>query len=101
MQFLPVLQGGKTLSNYINKTKNIQLFMYRRPILCTLYDAVDFLNVLKKYINWREVLGRNVYITCILSCGPMRASKHIRANVFPLAENKLEKLRRHNYAALT
>jgi hypothetical protein len=25
-------------------------FMYRRPILCTLYGAVDFLNVLKKYI---------------------------------------------------
>jgi hypothetical protein len=25
------------------------LFMYRRPILCTLYGAVDFLNVLKKY----------------------------------------------------
>ena len=23
-------------------------FMYRRPILCTLYGAVDFLNVLKK-----------------------------------------------------
>ena len=37
------------------------------------------------------------------SCGPLRASKHIRANVFPLAENKLEKLRRHLYvyAALT
>ncbi len=26
-------------------------FMYRRPILCTLYSAVDFLNVLKKYIT--------------------------------------------------
>jgi len=36
-----------------------------------------------------------------VSCGPLRASKHIRANVFPLAENKLEKLRRHHYAALT
>jgi hypothetical protein len=24
--------------------------MYRRPILCTLYGTVDFLNVLKKYI---------------------------------------------------
>jgi hypothetical protein len=37
------------------------------------------------------------------SCGPLRASKHIWANVFPLAENKLEKLRRHHYvyAALT
>jgi hypothetical protein len=34
------------------------------------------------------------------SCGPLRASKHIRANVFPLAENKLEKLRSY-YAALT
>ncbi len=27
------------------------LFMYRRPILCTLYGAVDFLNVLKITIN--------------------------------------------------
>jgi hypothetical protein len=26
--------------------------MYRRPILCTLYDAVDFLNVLKKGCWW-------------------------------------------------
>jgi hypothetical protein len=26
----------------------IMYFMYRRPILCTLYGAVDFLNVLKK-----------------------------------------------------
>ncbi len=57
-------------------------FMYRRPILCTLYGAVDFLNVLKKgcwwggggcvllvhseifYVpvddGWEEVLVRNV-----------------------------------------
>ncbi len=52
--------------------------MYLRPILCTLYGAVDFLNVLKKYIiylyvgagdmwyyvpvddGWEELLGRNV-----------------------------------------
>jgi hypothetical protein len=27
-------------------------FMYRRPILCTLYGAVDFLNVLKKGCWW-------------------------------------------------
>jgi hypothetical protein len=27
-------------------------FMYRRPILRTLYGAVDFLNVLKKYIMY-------------------------------------------------
>ncbi len=26
--------------------------MYRRPILCTLYGAVDFLNVLKKGCWW-------------------------------------------------
>jgi hypothetical protein len=25
--------------------------MYRRPILCTLYGAVDFLNVLKKAVG--------------------------------------------------
>jgi hypothetical protein len=30
--------------------------MYRRPILCTLYGAVDFLNVLKKGCWWRGVL---------------------------------------------
>ncbi len=34
------------------KSKNVSqtstIFMYRRPILCTLYGAVDFLNVLKK-----------------------------------------------------
>ncbi len=54
--------------------------MYQRPILCTLYGAVDFLNVLKKccwwggggllvhseiyYVpvdeGWEEVLVRNV-----------------------------------------
>jgi hypothetical protein len=41
--------------------------MYRRPILCTLYGAVDFLNVPKKYIvcvpigdGWSEVLVRNI-----------------------------------------
>ncbi len=27
-------------------------FMYCRPILCTLYGAVDFLYVLKKYIMY-------------------------------------------------
>ncbi len=27
-------------------------FMYKRPILCTLYGAVDFLNVLKKGCWW-------------------------------------------------
>ncbi len=27
-------------------------FMYRRPILCTLHGAVDFFNVLKKYIMY-------------------------------------------------
>jgi hypothetical protein len=31
-------------------TGTVICFMYRRPILCTLYGAVDFLNVLKKYI---------------------------------------------------
>jgi hypothetical protein len=30
----------------------VVLFMYRRPILCTLYGAVDFLIVLKKYIMY-------------------------------------------------
>jgi hypothetical protein len=35
--------SGESISN---------LFMYGRPILCTLYGAVDFLNVLKKYIMY-------------------------------------------------
>jgi hypothetical protein len=30
----------------------ISPFMYRRPILCTLYNALDFLNVRKKYIMY-------------------------------------------------
>ncbi len=30
----------------------LSFFMYRRPILCTLYGAVDFLNVLKKGCWW-------------------------------------------------
>ncbi len=51
---------------------SIRIFMYRRPILCTLYGAVDFLKVLKIAVvgvgevlldSWEEVLGRNVYIT--------------------------------------
>jgi hypothetical protein len=32
--------------------KDLVSFMYWRPILCTLYGAVDFLNVLKKYIMY-------------------------------------------------
>jgi hypothetical protein len=64
--------------------------MYRRPILCTLYGAVDFLNVLKKgcwgeggvllvhneihYVpignGWEEVLVRN--ITLRTSTSPWR-----------------------------
>jgi hypothetical protein len=34
------------------KLWDIIFFMYRRPILCTLYGAIDFLNVLKKYIMY-------------------------------------------------
>ncbi len=52
---------------------DVTVFMYRRPILCTLYGAVDFLNVLKKYIMylqvaWEEVLVRNVlhYVPVLL-----------------------------------
>jgi hypothetical protein len=35
--------------------------MYRRPILCTLYCAVDFLNVLKKYIMYLLVMVEKKY----------------------------------------
>jgi hypothetical protein len=31
--------------------------------------------------------GWNLAYADVFSCGPLRASKHIRANVFPLAEN--------------
>ncbi len=41
-----------TASPFISLTKLFHDFMYRRPILCTLYGAVDFLNVLKKYIMY-------------------------------------------------
>ncbi len=41
------------------------LFMYRRPILCTSYGAVDFLNVLKYAVVWGGVLlvhtGSEIY----------------------------------------
>ncbi len=33
--------------------------MYRRPILCTLYSAVDFLNVLKKGCGGGGLLVHN------------------------------------------
>ncbi len=36
----------------VDLTKATVSFMYWRPILCTLYGAVDFLNVLKKYIMY-------------------------------------------------
>ena len=43
--------------------------MYRRPILWALYNALDFLKVLKIAVVggggahcWDQVLGRNVYI---------------------------------------
>jgi hypothetical protein len=36
----------------MNTADVYHFFMYRRPILCTLYSAVDFLNVLKKYIMY-------------------------------------------------
>ncbi len=51
---------------------SLLLFMYRRPILCTLHGAVEFLKVLKIAVvggggvlldGWEEVLGRIVYIT--------------------------------------
>jgi hypothetical protein len=35
--------------------------MYRRPILCTLYGAVDFINVLKKYIMYLQVMVGKKY----------------------------------------
>ncbi len=59
LEELDVLYGGPQASWRSWKTdigfkKNIIFSMYRRPILCTLYGAVDFLNVLilKKYIMY-------------------------------------------------
>ncbi len=40
--------GGEPKVN--NVYERFVNFIYRRPMLCTLYGAVDFLNVLKKYI---------------------------------------------------
>jgi len=42
----------------LNASEHDPFFMYRRPILCTLYGAVDFLNVLKKgcWWGWWELL---------------------------------------------
>ncbi len=40
--------GHKVTENSVLKLCKLDIFMYRRPILCTLYGAVDFLNVLKK-----------------------------------------------------
>jgi hypothetical protein len=45
-----VLPLGPLDSGWV--TCKVSGFMYRRPILCTLYGAVDFLNVLKKYIMY-------------------------------------------------
>jgi hypothetical protein len=50
----------KVNSSTLKEISNIKLklrekncsFMYLRPILCTLYGAVDFLNVLKKGCWW-------------------------------------------------
>ncbi len=42
----------------------IRIFMYRRPILCTLYGAVDFLNVhryIVKYIMYLKVIAGKKY----------------------------------------
>jgi hypothetical protein len=41
-----VFQSDRRLSLHV------AAFMYRRPILCTLYGAVDFLIVLKKGCWW-------------------------------------------------
>jgi hypothetical protein len=49
----PSAIGLDSLCLFINVCVSVlYIFMYRRPILCTLYDALDFLNVLKKYIMY-------------------------------------------------
>jgi hypothetical protein len=35
--------------------------MYRRPLLCALYGAVDFFNVLKKYVMYLWVMVGKKY----------------------------------------
>ncbi len=54
----PCIQPKLRKTNYsrFQNQQYIGIFMYRRPILCTLYGAVDFLNVLKKYIMYLQVL---------------------------------------------
>ncbi len=46
-----IIQKNRDSKNPYFKQKP-EVFMYRRPILCTLYGAVDFLNVLKKGFWW-------------------------------------------------
>ncbi len=78
---LDSLKVAKVHDNQRSQRTNILDFMFRRPILCTLYGAVDFLNVLKKgcwwgegvllvhseiyYVpvgdGWEEVLVRNIF----------------------------------------
>jgi hypothetical protein len=43
---------GIYVSNFWYSVFAVKDFMYRRLILCTLYGAVDFLNVLKKSCWW-------------------------------------------------
>jgi hypothetical protein len=48
--YYPLHKDGR--NRVILIAESVYIFMYRRPILCTLYGAVDFLNVLKKYIMY-------------------------------------------------
>jgi hypothetical protein len=48
-------------------------FMYRRPILCTLYGAVDFLNVLKITIKV-PVVFMALYVMVLRSATALRGA---------------------------
>ena len=45
-----IVPQKKIMSRSFLNSGTLIVIMYRRPILRTLYGAVDFLNVLKKYI---------------------------------------------------
>ncbi len=47
-----IVPQKKIISRSFLNSGTLIVIMYRRPILCTLYSAVDFLNVPKKYIMY-------------------------------------------------
>jgi hypothetical protein len=68
---LPEIKLRDLVPNFLTHTSVSDLYiiiiMYRRPILCTLYCAVDFLKVLKIAVVWGGgvLAGHSAYITSL------------------------------------